>query len=126
MAKEKSNSKILIGIIVIAVIIFLIVPRKPGVREWDDFATCLSENGAAMYGTDWCSHCQDQKEMFGKSFDKVNFVDCDRSREECLSAGIEGYPTWKVNGNNYPGVQSFQKLASLTGCEAVKDISEVI
>ena len=82
----------------------------------DDFARCLSEKGAVMYGTEWCSHCQEQKARFGKSFSFVEYVDCDKNREECLEKGIRGYPTWIINGERYSGVQSLKKLSELTSC----------
>jgi len=73
------------------------------------------------YGTEWCSHCKNQKELFGASFKNINFVDCDRQKETCQIAGVSGYPTWKIGGQNYPGEQSFAKLGELAGCEVVKD-----
>ena len=82
----------------------------------DSFAQCLTEKGAVMYGTEWCSHCQNQKKMFGKSFQYINFVDCDLRKSECQEAGISGYPTWVIEGNNYPGEQPVYRLASLTKC----------
>ncbi|MFH1770777.1 MAG: thioredoxin domain-containing protein [archaeon] len=88
---------------------------EPG--EYDDFATCLFEKDVTMYGTEWCSHCQNQKKEFGKSFKYVNFVDCDKNRDECLGEGVEGYPTWKINDNLHPGEQALERLAALSGCE---------
>ena len=85
--------------------------------EYDEFAQCLTEKGIKMYGTDWCSYCQKQKDLFGSSFNYIDFVDCDKDKQECLSAGVRGYPTWKINGENYPGLQSLDKLAQLSGCE---------
>ena len=85
--------------------------------EYDTFAKCLSEKGAVMYGTEWCSHCQNQKEEFGKSFQYIDYVDCDRYESECDKAGVRGYPTWVVDGENYPGEQPLARLASLSGCE---------
>ena len=82
----------------------------------DSFAQCLTEKGAVMYGTEWCSHCQTQKKEFGKAFQFINFVDCDIQKEECTKAGVTGYPTWIIGGNNYPGEQPMYKLASLTKC----------
>jgi hypothetical protein len=121
MAKRKwfENPMIWIGVIVIIVVVWIAWPSGPG--EYDAFASCLSESGAVMYGTEWCSHCKDQKESFGSSFYNINFVDCDLNRDACLIAGVSGYPTWKINGENYPGQQSFQRLSELTGCELIKD-----
>lgn len=38
------------------------------------------------------------------------------STDICLEKGIQGYPTWEINGNLYPGEQSLDKLAKLSGC----------
>jgi hypothetical protein len=84
--------------------------------EYDSFAQCLTEKGVKMYGTEWCSHCKNQKETFGDSFQYIDYVDCDRNKDECSKARIDGYPTWNVDGINYPGEQQLYKLASLTGC----------
>ena len=83
--------------------------------QHDDFAKYLSEQGVKMYGTEWCSHCKNQKELFGASFQYVNYIDCDKKREECSSAGVQGYPTWRINGQNYPGEQPLERLAQLSG-----------
>ena len=88
--------------------------NKPG--KYDSFAQCLYEKEATMYGTEWCSHCKNQKAMFGKSFNYVNYVDCDLNQNECLKNGIKGYPTWIINKKPYPGEQSLNKLAYLTNC----------
>ena len=82
-----------------------------------EFADCLTENNAVMYGTEWCSHCKDQKNLFGEDFKKVNYVNCDYDKASCDAAGVEGYPTWVINGASYPGAQSLERLAELTGCE---------
>ena len=85
--------------------------------DYDAFAQCLSDNDAVMYGTEWCSHCQDQKASFGKSFRLVNFVDCDLNKAECVKQGIKGYPTWIINNERFSGNQPLYNLASYAGCE---------
>lgn len=84
---------------------------------YDELAICLTQKGAIMYGTDWCSHCKIQKETFGNSFRLINFVDCDKNKEECQSAGVQAYPTWIINGKLYTGEKSLIELASLAGCQ---------
>jgi glutaredoxin len=81
-------------------------------------AKCLTEKKVVMYGTEWCSYCKMQKKDFGTSFKDVTFVDCDKEKAKCQAAGVTGYPTWKINGKNYPGKQSLSTLASLSGCKA--------
>ena len=85
---------------------------KPG--EYDEFAKYLTEKGVKMYGTEWCSHCKNQKKLFGDSFQYIDYIDCDKNRQECLSAGVQGYPTWRINEQNYPGEQSLERLAQLS------------
>ena len=91
---------------------------KPSPEALNQFALCISENGAEMYGADWCSHCQDQKQRFGEAFKNVNYIDCDIYPQKCASAGIEGFPTWKFkDGTLLPGVQEFSVLSFKTGCK---------
>ncbi len=84
----------------------------------DDFAKCLKNKGATMYGAEWCSHCKEQKKMFGDSFKYVNYVECPEAINQalCEEMGVTGYPTWIINGVYYPGAQSLEKLKELTGC----------
>ena len=123
---KKIKNKIMFGIIIIlsAIIILLVAKiffvnaseENPSV---DSFAQCLTEKGVVMYGAEWCSHCQNQKKLFGDSFRFINYVDCDKNGNLCTSEGVKGFPTWKVNGGSYPGEKSFETLASLSGCKLV-------
>lgn len=83
--------------------------NKPG--PYDNFAKCLAEKGAVMYGAmDWCKFTQAQKAMFGKSFKHINY------HEYQDLPGIKKTPTWVISGAWHENVQSFDKLAALTGC----------
>jgi glutaredoxin len=110
------NLKIIFLIILMVLVVFTGCSSK-GPGEYDSFAQCLYEKDAVMYGTEWCSHCQNQKKMFGKSFQYINYVDCDKYSNECLKNGIKGYPTWIINEEKYTGEQPLQRLASLTECK---------
>jgi protein-disulfide isomerase len=85
-------------------------------------ANHLDETGATMYGAYWCPHCADQKDMFGSAIDQVPYVECAADGENaqpqlCQEKGIQGYPTWEINGELYPGTQSLEQLADLSGFE---------
>ena len=85
-------------------------------------ANHLDEIGASMYGAYWCPHCADQKEMFGSAVDQVPYVECAADGENaqpqlCQEKGIQGYPTWEIDGEFYPGAQSLDTLAELSGFE---------
>lgn len=89
----------------------------------DSFAQCLSDENVKMYGADWCSHCQNQKKLFGTSFKFINYIECadpSNSRKQmqaCTDADISGYPTWIFSDNQrIEGEVTFDRLAEKTGC----------
>jgi hypothetical protein len=41
-------------------------PAEPG--PFDEFAQCITDSGAVFYGTEWCSHCKNQKALFLRVF----------------------------------------------------------
>ncbi len=83
----------------------------------DDFAKCLTENGAEFYGSKDCPHCQTQKEMFGESVKFVNYIECTLNYQKCAEEEIKFLPTWKFeDGTITTGVKSFDYLADKTGC----------
>lgn len=114
--KNDKKYFILTTLLVIILVVLSIVFLGNSSGEYDGFAKCLTANGAVMYGTDWCSHCQNEKSMFGSSFQYVNFVNCDYDSQACTNAGVEGYPTWNINGNIYPGEKTLEQISSLSGC----------
>ncbi|OQB05715.1 MAG: hypothetical protein BWY19_00848 [bacterium ADurb.Bin212] len=90
-------------------------------KEWiEGLAKKLTEKGVVMYGAYWCSHCNNQKKMFGDAVKYIDYVECDPSGEganpdECKANEIEGYPTWIYEGTKYPGEMSLEKLAQIVG-----------
>ncbi|KAK4774079.1 hypothetical protein SAY87_029098 [Trapa incisa] len=67
----------------------------------------LRSIGAKMYGAFWCSHCLEQKQIFGKEAAKIlDYVECfpngykkgTKIEKACADASIEGFPTWIING----------------------------
>jgi len=110
-------------LIIIALFFGILIIAAGCGKNYDSFAQCLTEKGAAMYGADWCTHCQEQKKMFGSSFKYVDYVNCDFNEGECIKKGIKGYPTWIINETDYRGVQSLQKLGYLTGCKPGQDMN---
>lgn len=74
-----------------------------------------------MYGAYWCSACQYQKDLLGKSWQYIDYVECGISdqpqqAETCEAAGVKKYPTWEfANGERVEGVLSPQELAEKSG-----------
>jgi hypothetical protein len=90
----------------------------------DAFARCLTERGVKMYGAWWCPHCQDQKELFGASFEYAPYVECGikgdlhGTAQVCKDQDIKHYPTWQFPpmGERVERVFLLQELADRTGC----------
>ncbi|GAA6621270.1 vitamin K epoxide reductase family protein [Scytonema sp. NUACC26] len=104
---------------------------KPGVG-WDitttsgeaeiQLARHLAKVGTKEYVAWWCPHCHEQKQLFGKeAYKEINAIECDPQGQKnprpdlCQAAGIQGFPTWQINGKLYPNVQPLEKLAQISG-----------
>jgi uncharacterized membrane protein/glutaredoxin len=88
----------------------------------------LTDVGATMYGAWWCPHCHDQKQLFGQQAAKViTYVECaadgqNPQTERCQStAGIQGFPTWEIDGEFYGGTQTLGTLADLSDYQGPRD-----
>ncbi|KAJ6774703.1 hypothetical protein OIU79_017987 [Salix purpurea] len=83
----------------------------------------LQSIGAKMYGAFWCSHCQEQKQIFGKeAAELLNYVECfpdgfrkgSKMIKACADAKLEGFPTWVINGQVLSGDQELSELAKVS------------
>jgi len=123
------NKQITIFFSIIIILVFGLVltfmPRDKTDRtisgKYDDFAICLKEKGAVFYGAFWCSHCNNQKILFGSSKDLMPYVECStpdmQQNEICKDKKIEGYPTWEfADGSRLTGEVPFETLAQKTSC----------
>jgi uncharacterized membrane protein/glutaredoxin len=94
-------------------------PEDPMTRA---LAEHLTEQGVVFYGASWCSHCQDQKRLFGASASRLRYIECSPGGRNtpqspsCNRAGVTSYPTWVINGRAIVGeVLSLAQLAAATG-----------
>lgn len=110
-------------VIVIGGLIYLSNRQSGAPGQYDKLAQCLSEKGVKFYGASWCSHCAEQKRMFGNSMKYVDYVECaipgnQRGQSQaCDDAKIESYPTWIFADNSrVTGQQLPVALAEKAGC----------
>lgn len=82
-----------------------------------NLAKCLGQKNATMYGAYWCSHCKNQKALFGEAVQYINYVECTNSTQLCINAGVQGYPTWIIDGKTSVGEQTLEELANAAGCQ---------
>ncbi|HAO65049.1 TPA: hypothetical protein DCQ44_03665 [Candidatus Taylorbacteria bacterium] len=114
-------SGLIIAVAVIGSVVYF-AKNNTGSRELDSFATCLKDQGAVFYGAFWCPHCQATKRLFGKSADKLPYVECSTpdgngQTQICTDKKIESYPTWIFkDGSKLNGEQTLQALSEKTGC----------
>lgn len=114
MKKQTQITLVLIILIVlIAVVVIYIKNQNPGIPA--DLAKCIGSK-SELYVKLGCTHCEDQKKMFGDSLKYLNVTDCWYERDFCLVKGIEKIPTWVINRTQYTGVQEIETLKNLTGC----------
>ena len=121
-SKNASYSKLILGIIILVIIslfFFSFIGISPD--KYENFAKCMTQSGAKMYGAYWCTHCSEQKALFGASWKNINYIECSLPNkagqtQECISAGIESYPTWEIGGKRFSGAKSPESLSELSGC----------
>lgn len=86
-----------------------------------ELAQYLKQSNIQMFGAFWCSHCHDQKQLFGKAaFNEIDYVECDPNGKDpqpdrCKAEQIESYPTWLIDGEKHLGVRQLPELAQLSG-----------
>lgn len=79
-----------------------------------------------MYGAFWCTHCYNQKQIFGKeAFSLIPYIECDKNGAKsqyklCREKRIPGYPTWEIAGKLYPGEIEISELERLADEAEVK------
>lgn len=118
--------KFIIFVVLVVVVVvgaglyFGLKTEKSG--KLDVFAQCLKTSGAQFYGTFWCTHCQNQKKMFGTSSQYLPYVECStpdgsEQLQVCKDKGIEGYPTWVfADETRLSGELPLATLAEKTSC----------
>jgi len=127
--REKQAQPKPVGKIIVVVLIASAFAAAAGLgiykrnHRYDNFARCLAEKKAVMYGLYWCEHCAEQKELFGASFQYVPYVECgikgQRGEEPvCSEKGIKLFPTWQFaeGPQPQPGKLSLETLSDRTGC----------
>lgn len=121
--EKKTNKKkikkysLIIGLLIATIIFgytFYIRGQSPG--EYDNFAKCLTEKQAIIYGNDYCQYTAKQLNMFGNSGKYLNYVKCADNEGLCNEKNVKITPTWEINNESYSGIQSFEELSQLTGC----------
>jgi glutaredoxin len=68
---------------------------------------------ATLYSQSSCSHCIEQKKLFGSNVKYLTIVE--DNIQAFLDAGVTQTPTWIINGQKYEKVLTIDELKELTG-----------
>ena len=91
-------------------------------------ASKLRAAGAKMYGAFWCSHCYEQKQIFGKeAMQEFPYVECFpegwrqgvEMAPACTAAGLQGFPTWVIGSTRIEGAQTLETLEKALSEETI-------
>ena len=114
--------KILIAVLIVAALaLTMYLVKRPRVSRLDAFAKCLAARQVKMYGLYWCTHCEEQKEMFGSAFQYVAYIECGAKgshteQPNCVQAGVKNFPTWQFATERHEGVLRLESLSEKSGC----------
>lgn len=117
---NSTTSMIGLAVIVFGLLIGAAVYQNNAPSKYDDFAQCLTDAGATMYGAYWCSACEQQKAEFGSAFRHINYTECSSpgSSSFDLCPDITSTPTWeKADGERITGSRPLSSLGEEFGCE---------
>jgi len=74
----------------------------------------LNKLGYKIYGTHNCQYCVKQLSLISHLKESIPFIDCTLMKEECIKAGISGYPTWvDSTGAKFPGYKDSNGIINL-------------
>lgn len=122
LIKKKKSGKFWQKAFVIMVAVIFIVSIFPallsnsGGGDLDEFAQCITSAGAVMYGVEWCSNCQAQKNLFGDSVQYIDYVECSENEDLCVEKNITAVPTWIISDRSYVGLLSLNELSRVSNC----------
>src|SRR5262245_39331698 len=97
------------------------LPESPIARPLADHLTAI---GAKFYGASWCEHCHQQKKYFGRSANRLPYVECKMGGPNaplstpCRDNAISTFPTWIIKDRRVEGVLSLADLSELSGFTA--------
>jgi hypothetical protein len=90
-------------------------------------AAHLAANNVMFYGAYWCSHCQQQKSLFGATAAaSLPYIECaadgeNSQRQLCKDRNIQMFPTWVIGGKYFTGSKNLKEIATMTGYKGPMD-----
>jgi hypothetical protein len=89
-----------------------------GESQQESIVNCLNEQGAEFYFSDYCAECEQQKNEFGSTFEKIVKVNCGKNMENCPN--IQEVPAFYIPNSEkkiHYGFLNLNEISELAGCE---------
>lgn len=108
-------------IVIVAIILAIFYFKSLNNSEVLDesLAKCIAAK-SEVFSQSGCSHCLEQKKIINETYLHLfNIIECDTSpenRQKCQDTGIQGTPTWLIEGKKYEGTKTIKELKEITGC----------
>ena len=112
---KKETITIIILIIIIIAIIVIIYYIKANENQDDPTIKCIASKSKIIVSPT-CSACAYQKQILGDYLNYFEILSITEHPELLEQYNLDGVPTWIINEEKYPGVQSIEKLKQITGC----------
>ncbi len=114
---KKKRVILLAFLLLLMFIIFLILSFSPFENNnYDNFASCLTEKNVVFYGSSGNKGTAVQQETFGRSFEKIVFVNCAEDLQRCKDENITKVPSWEAGNEITVGPKSLDELSQFSGC----------
>lgn len=119
-AKTVTWTLVAVLLVIGGVYLFGFLSNQPA--QLDGFASCLKDKKVEFYGAFWCSHCQNQKALFGRSARLLPYIECSTPNGKgqlpvCNEKEIQTYPTWVFpNNERLTGEISLETLSEKSAC----------
>ena len=113
------NPGYIIGLVALSVLLTTGCGAKV-TNNHDALAQHLALAGFKVFGTERCGACSVQKELFGDSWQYINYEECteegtSHQTELCKAENIVAYPTWELpDGTREKGVITPEELAEIS------------
>ncbi len=91
-------------------------PAKAEVNE--QTAVCLASKDIKFYGTYYCPHCKEQKDILGGYINSINYIECTENPQVCSANNVQVVPTWVFpDGTRREGTLPLEEILQLAGCQ---------
>jgi hypothetical protein len=103
-------------VMVLPLLFWWISVNKP-LTPMEQFCSCLNKEGIVLACNDYSLDCKEQKRVFAEGFSKLDYRNCEFSKEYCQMNSISSYPAWVFpSGKKVYRIMNTTNFGRLTEC----------